>query len=269
MNNTFECKRFGKLFSRDFRNIWPSFGLTMLIITLLPLAAWLLCMAMTPELTILPEARIGFIAFSVWLALIMAPSRLYKTCNLPKRGIYFAMLPASKLEKYLSMLICCLFVCPLLVLAGSIAFDYLLAVLPFGPYEQWLTQSGMPLFDGKSFGDMMAEGLSEAGISMHFWLTLMILSYFYNAAVFLFTNTIFKKHKVLKTMLWTMLISFLVQLVFTPCFMRGITDPEAVMANFSNPGALQGWYTGSLVFSIILTLVFFWWSAYRLKKMKY
>lgn len=267
MNNTFECKRFGKLLARDLRNIWPSFGLTMLIITLLPLAAWLFCMALTPELTILPETRIGFIAFGVWLALIMVPSRLYKTCNLPKRGIYFAMLPASKPEKYLSMLICCIIVCPVLVLAGSIVFDCLLAVLPFGPYEQWITQTGTELYDGKCFGDIMTEGLSEAGISMHFWLVVMILSFFYNAVVFLFTNTIFRKHKVLKTILWTLLISFLVQTAFTPWLMQGITDPEAMTEFFSD--SLRAWYTGSLVFTIVLTLVLFWWTAYRLKKMKY
>ena len=34
-------------------------------------------------------------------------------------------------------------------------------------------------------------------------------------ALFLFTNTIFKKHKVLQTLLWTWLISFVLNIILT------------------------------------------------------
>ena len=59
MNNSFDWGRFGNLLRRDFRVIWPNFGLTMLIITLLPLAAWLFCLVVIsdPEATIDPEVR--------------------------------------------------------------------------------------------------------------------------------------------------------------------------------------------------------------------
>lgn len=265
MNNTIDCKRFGKLLSRDFRNIWPSFGLTMLIIVLLPLVAWLFCLAFLSELTILPEARIGFIGGCVLLCAIMAPSRLYKTCNLPKRGIYFAMLPASKLEKFLSMLFYSVLVCPLMVLAGGIAFDCLLTLLPFGPYTLWLTQTGTPLLDGMSVGDLFVQGLADAYMSPNFFLATMIFSYFWNAVVFFFTNTIFKKHKVLLTILWTMLISFILQLVITPFFMHSLTGPEFVV----NPSRFACYYWIGLAFTIVCTGVLLWWSSYRLKKMKY
>lgn len=256
-------KRFRKLLVRDFHNIWPSFGLTMLIITLLPLFAWLLFLAFLPEFTILPEMRIGFILGSVWLAVIMAPSRLYKTCNLPKRGIYFAMLPASTLEKYLSMLLYSMFVCPFFVLVGGIAFDYLLAVLPFGPYTQWISQIGIPLIDGTNFVDAFSASCEEMGLNRNLFLFVMLSSYFLNASTFMFTNTIFKKHKVLKTILWLMLISFVIQMAFVPWLMRGLeSNPEAILNSlyFHQPWSL---------YYCILALVFLGWTGLRLKKMKY
>ena len=137
MNNTFEWSRFCKVVRKDFSNIWQNAGTSLLIITLLPIAAWLLWWAfsgLSDEFPpIIPEIRWGMIVFSVGLAAIFAPSRMYRTCNLQKEGIYFAMLPASKLEKYLSMLLFTIVVCPLLCLLGGIVLDYFLTLLPIGP----------------------------------------------------------------------------------------------------------------------------------------
>ena len=72
---------------------------------------------------------------------MVTPSRMYRTCNLQKEGIYYAMLPASKLEKYLSMLLFTIVVCPLLCFLGGMVLDYFLTLLPFGPYNKWLWQT--------------------------------------------------------------------------------------------------------------------------------
>ena len=262
MNNTFDCKRFGKLFSRDFRNIWPSFGLTMLIISLMPLAFWLSCMVGFGDLTILPGTRRKMLGITVLLTLMLAPSRLYKTCNLPQRGIYFAMLPASKLEKYLSMLLHCGAVCPLMVLAGGFVLDYLLSLFPFGPYTQQLFDPTVYMQGEISMKKLWINIFASSnlvGSSMSF-IALFFLSYMAYFTFFIFTNTVFRKHKVVRTILWSILIWFVLLLACIP-WMKN----EFVLSEVFVQWLGISVFVGESVFVIACL----WWSACRLKQMKY
>lgn len=262
MNNTFDCKRFGKLFSREFRNIWPAFGLTMLIIILLPMVPWLFSLVGFGDISILPGVRRKMLGITVWLTLMLAPSRLYKTCNQPMRGIYYAMLPASKLEKYLSMLLHCGAVCPLIVLAGGIVFDYLLALLPFGPYTQWLFDPTIYMHGEISMKKMLVNVFAStnlAGSSMYS-ITLFLLSYMVCVSFFIFTNTIFRKNKVVRTILWTILIWFVLLLACIPWMKNEFVLGEVF---------IHWLYISALVGESVFVVACLWWSAYRLKRMKY
>lgn len=277
MNQKFGWSRFCKVVRKDFYNIWQNAGHTLLIITLLPLAAWLLWAVLNGIefiSPIIPEVRWCFICGVVMLAAIMTPSRMYRTCNVPREGIYFAMLPASKLEKFLSMILYAFIVCPLLCLFGSVVLDCFLTMLPFGPYEQWLWQGGT-----------LSAALNEIRIDteeMAVWLTItsgigivaMVLSCLGNVATFFFTNTIFKKHKVLMTFLWLWLISFAFQIILTPIF-GGMMINGNIFSWFENLEAVDPkrfirvclWI--GLVYNALYLGVLVWWSGYRLKRMKY
>ena len=181
----------------------------LLIITLLPLGAWLFWWALSgvKDLpAIVPEVRWGFIACVVSLAVIVTPSRMYRTCNLQKEGIYFAMLPASKLEKYLSMLLFTIVICPLLCFVGSMVLDYFLTLLPFGPYRRWLWQTDY-LAEGLDYYRLMVSGnvpnmdsekvrVFTEVVTPGKVVLYGLVAYLNYVALFLFTNTIFKKHKV-------------------------------------------------------------------------
>ena len=179
MNKTFDWSRFGKLVRKDFSNIWQNAGTSLLIITLLPLAVWLF-----------------------WWALSgVTPSRMYRTCNLQKEGIYYAMLPASKLEKYLSMLLFTVVICPLLCLCGSIVLDYFLTLLPFGSYNKWLWQTDY-LAEGLDYYRLMVSGnvpnmdsekvrVFTEVVTPGKVVLYGLVAYLNYVALFLFTNTIF------------------------------------------------------------------------------
>ena len=228
MNNTFEWSRFCKVVRKDFSNIWQNAGTSLLIITLLPILAWLLWWALSgiEEMpAIVPEVRWCFIAGSVILAAMVSPSRMYRTANLQKEGIYFAMLPASKLEKYLSMLLFTIVVCPLLCFLGGMVLDYFLTLLPFGPYNKWLWQTdyladALDGYHGLVSGAFPNVDENTMMLVQVFtpWKVVLyaLLCHLSYVALFLFTNTIFKKHKVLQTLLWTWLISFVLNLILTP-----------------------------------------------------
>ena len=285
INNTFQWDRFCNVVRKDFRSIWQNAGTSLLIITFLPLAAWLLWWAMagvTDVPAIVPEVRWCFIAGSVYLAAMVAPSRMYRTCDMKKEGIYFAMLPASKLEKYLSMLLFTIFVCPLLCLCGGIVLDYFLTLLPFGPYNQWLWQTDyladvLDTYRAYNADAFPADGSEELGmmtqmVSPGRVVLYIVLVHLNTVATFLFTNTIFKKHKVLQTLLWMWLISFAINIILTP--ITGIMMASGnwmldIMASADPVATFSTAYWIAMAWSIVLTGVFYWWTWYRLKHMKY
>ncbi len=284
MNNTFEWSRFCKVVRKDFSNIWQNAGTSLLIITLLPILAWLLWWALSgiEEMpAIAPEVRWCFIAGSVMLAAMVSPSRMYRTCDLQKEGIYFAMLPASKLEKYLSMLLFTIVVCPLLCFLGGMVLDYFLTLLPFGPYNKWLWQTdyladaldGYRALVAGKFPDVTQDTMLLVQVLTPWKVVLYaLLCHLSYVSLFLFTNTIFKKHKVLQTLLWTWLISFVLNLVLTPVMgammLSGNWLQEFLEA--ADPvRSLNIAYWAATAWSIVLTTVFFWWASYRLKHMKY
>lgn len=284
MNNTFDWTRFCKVVRKDFNNIWRNAGTSLLIITLLPILAWLLWWALSgvEEIpAIAPEVRWCFIAGSVLLAAMVSPSRMYRTANLQKEGIYFAMLPASKLEKYLSMLLFTIVVCPLLCFLGGMVLDYFLTLLPFGPYNKWLWQTdyladaldGYRALVAGKFPDVNQDTMLLVQVFTPWKVVLYALfCHLSNVALFLFTNTIFKKHKVLQTLLWTWLISFVLNLVLTPvmgAMMLSGNWLQEFLETADPVRSLNVAYWAATAWSIVLTTVFFWWASYRLKHMKY
>ena len=284
MNNTFDWTRFCKVVRKDFNNIWRNAGTSLLIITLLPILAWLLWWALSgvEEIpAIAPEVRWCFIAGSVLLAAMVSPSRMYRTANLQKEGIYFAMLPASKLEKYLSMLIFTIVVCPLLCFLGGMVLDYFLTLLPFGPYNKWLWQTdyladaldGYRALVAGKFPDVNQDTMLLVQVFTPWKVVLYaLLCHLSYVALFLFTNTIFKKHKVLQTLLWTWLISFVLNLVLTPvmgAMMLSGNWLQEFLESADPVRSLNIAYWAATAWSIVLTTVFFWWANYRLKHMKY
>lgn len=284
MNNTFDWTRFCKVVRKDFNNIWRNAGTSLLIITLLPILAWLLWWALSgiEEIpAIAPEVRWCFIAGSVLLAAMVSPSRMYRTANLQKEGIYFAMLPASKLEKYLSMLIFTIVVCPLLCFLGGMVLDYFLTLLPFGPYNKWLWQTdyladaldGYRALVAGMFPDVNQDTMLLVQVFTPWKVVLYaLLCHLSYVALFLFTNTIFKKHKVLQTLLWTWLISFVLNIILTPimgAMMLSGNWLQEFLETADPVRSLNIAYWAATAWSIVLTTVFFWWANYRLKHMKY
>ena len=284
MNNTFDWTRFCKVVRKDFNNIWRNAGTSLLIITLLPILAWLLWWALSgiEEMpAIAPEVRWCFIAGSVLLAAMVSPSRMYRTANLQKEGIYFAMLPASKLEKYLSMLIFTIVVCPLLCFLGGMVLDYFLTLLPFGPYNKWLWQTdyladaldGYRALVAGEFPDVNQDTMLLVQVFTPWKVVLYaLLCHLSYVALFLFTNTIFKKHKVLQTLLWTWLISFVLNIILTPimgAMMLSGNWLQEFLETADPVRSLNIAYWAATAWAVVLTTVFFWWASYRLKNMKY
>ncbi|MBQ0160897.1 MAG: hypothetical protein MJZ99_05965 [Bacteroidales bacterium] len=275
MNNTFDWNRFGKILRKDITDIRHRFGVTMLIMALLPMAVWIIWGLINNVEYICgvsPFVRWGVMLMVSVLAAMVAPSSIYGNCNQKEGGVYFAMLPASKLEKFLSMLIVSILVCPLMTLCGSLVVDVILTLIPFGPYEEWIWNMVINLDMPKDQVDPELQYLLNPGL----WILLYAMELLSWGATFIFTNTIFKRHKFWKTILWIWIISFALQIVFFIVFTMIFANIGKMdmlwLERFaeSDPVRLFKWAIGinctcNMAYSAALIL----WSGSRLKKMAY
>ena len=283
MNNKFDWNRFCKVVNKDFRNMWPMFGTTMIILAVLPFAVWLFMTVIGVDVPLDPAFRLMMIQGVAYIAAMMAPSRMYRTWNLHNEGIYYAMLPATKLEKYISALLFSLVVCPLGVYLGSFMLDMFLTALPFGAWEDWLWESkvGFPfILDlGTILSEMAASDYGADTFRMLYFGTMYNIScwlgYICTVLMFVFTATLFKKHKVLQTILWLYVINFVLSIVLIPVFMVvfGSSDfmewATDLITNMSGQ-QMANWFFGiTNGFNLLLIALFVWLSWRRLNRMAY
>ena len=276
-----EWNRFCKVVAKDFRNMWPMFGTTMIILAALPFAVWLMMYVFGGGDAHMPaDMRLIMIECVAYIAAIMAPSRMYRTWNLRNEGIYYAMLPASKAEKFCSALLFSLVVCPLAVYLGSMVLDVFLTAVPFGPWQEWLWQGemGFPFtFDMSRLSEYAAaEEGAEAFLHLGWmWQGACWIGYISTVLMFVFTSTIFKRHKVLQTILWLYVINFVLSIVLVPVMVAVFSDSSFMDWFMQLPDRMSGeqmvnWLFGlALGFNVLLTALFGWLSWRRLNRMAY
>ncbi len=266
--NKFNFNRFGKVVVRDFHNTYSLFGMSMLIIMLIPAFVWLTGWAFkAPSVDVF--TRRSFIELAVYLTAAIASMKIYNSCNLVGKGNYFAMLPASLCEKFTSMVVYCFVVCPLVVFVGSVAVDTILTLLPFGPYKDffWQVPDWIKMIGDNTY--MYSTSFSG--------FVLMIFEIFSVASLFMLANTIFKKNKFIKTVLWLMLIMFALIIIIVP-IMNHISWPDnwnwlvkiAEWLGIKSEESLMHFiYWSSLVGNALVTFIFSFIAYRRLKKMQY
>ena len=133
---------------------------------------------------------------------MQAPSRVYGKVNWEKEGVSFAMLPASSLEKFLSMVFFCVVVTPLLLFFGGFLVDTLLSLLPFGHYDE-----SIHLYSLNEIHDMLCdeEGIfqmdpnSDTYFSVGVFRTIVYFLVILLISLFMLGNMIFKRRSAGKT----------------------------------------------------------------------
>jgi len=238
MNNTFDIQRFGKVLKHDGLNFFPNFILSLAILWAIPVVIYLFTALMPTDGTVHiydAMARINNIDFLLKIAIIIAPAILYKTCNDSRKGIGYAMLPASTLEKFLSMVIFCVIVTPIVYIAGALAIDSILALIN-GPYDGFALSMYFDKFSQIEYSfeqhgtKVMVDDalpLIISNLSPAFMRVLSILGTLMLSSIFMFGNMIFKKRKTGK-MIGILILLFI---IFMIIFINYVANNEA-FANY-------------------------------------
>ncbi|MBP5217499.1 MAG: hypothetical protein J6Z47_00945 [Bacteroidales bacterium] len=143
MEKTFNINRFGKYFLYDLKSRWSELGIFFLVFALFPFIFYLIYMIFATLgggglLELLyggsvngPSLAVRFAVFAVLTAVfvIVFPARAYGFITDKKAGSDWLMLPASRGEKFFSMMLICLVVIPVVYLLGYGLSDWLLCLM--------------------------------------------------------------------------------------------------------------------------------------------
>lgn len=242
MNNTFDFKRFGQVLAKDWKNYFRNFGISLIVWSCIPVLFWIVTLIFDVKMD--ADARIAIIASLVYSVLVFVPSKVYGKANLSRDGVSFAILPATNVEKFFSMLIYCSVLTPIIVGLGSWAVDTLLTLFPFGGFE------GFVMLPKSRLGSLLAA---------------IVCSVLLFSSIFVFGNMVFKKRKAGKTIAWGMLIIFVITMIlqlfnFWDAFVRW------ECYSISNPNILPWLFDA---FMLVVAIVLYYFTYRRIKNQKY
>lgn len=281
--------RFGRYFRSDLSAAISNFGISLLVFSTMAatteLFNGLFSLMLSGEWQGMTTA-LRIVLFTVFgvIMLLSSPAKLYGHLTDRKEGTAFLMLPASRFEKYLSMVLITCIIVPLFFAAVYLSLDALVCL--FDP------TAGESLFSiiflGSSridFSEFVAEAsfpIENFKAIMTPWLYLDDLSQI--SLIFLLGALIFKKSKVGKTLGSIILIALSLQLITTPIMSLAMFDKIHMLSDmdnidfsgefFSNTFPLLSWMFRHLVLldtvqDLLMNglLLFLVWL--RLKKMKH
>ena len=193
MSQTFDIKRFGKLVWHDVRRCSPRFSaFGAMLISILPFTPIMTLFQSVTGEVVGASYRLGMMTLISVTMASLTPLQLYANIGRQKKrgDIYFAMLPASKWEKYLSILVLSLVIIPFVLMTANVAIDSLLTAIHMPFYHIYLWQAelldllSLPMFCncllafvGATLGCMFANVVRSKGwrtiLGIFLWMWMM------------------------------------------------------------------------------------------------
>lgn len=278
MNNTLNINRLGKVVKHDAMSFAQNLGLTLIILWAIPVALWLIASLITGNGHMEASSRISMIETLTKILLILTPAALYKSCNDARKGIGYAMMPASALEKFISMVFYCAIAAPIVYIAGALAVDSILALFG-GPYEGFAITGYFNQYAQirKVFETDMMMNPAELDeyakmITPSFIIFSDIFSVLMLSSIFMFGNMVFKKRKTGKMIgiLVLLIILFMIVLV------NYVANHETMFTYMDPDNAAEIikrliyiMIRVAFVVEIVVSVVMLWLTYYKIKTQKY
>ena len=217
MEKTFNFNRFGKYFLYDIKSRWSDLGVFFLIFALFPFILYLVYIIfatiagdglfnlLSGESVNGPTLAARFITFAIvtGLFVILFPARAYGFITEKKAGSDWLMLPASRSEKFFSMMINCLIVIPAVYLLLYGLSDWLVCLIDKSCGDAIALTSVNKISDDDSFR-LIGNGIP-----------LLFVSLAETIAIFLLGSLIFKKWKTGYTIITLFVINTVLSLLFS------------------------------------------------------
>lgn len=271
MNKIFSLKRFGRYFTFDLKNAVNNFGLSLLIMCCLPVMLLIGRVLLSiifgggESIPSLPE-RISLFSIALLIMMITSPVKLYGGLTEKKYGSSWLLIPASRLEKFISMLLICLIVVPVAYLIVYLGVDGILSLLIKDYSPAIIGSDAMKTFMSFHIPEDIPFEM-VGGSSLYFFGSMAA-----TILIFLLGGLCFKKGKVGKTILALFIIMMVVGIITFIIFVKSpehfeslieradVMDPERIASSIST----WSWILNILFFGGLGTAIYF-----RLKTLKH
>jgi hypothetical protein len=187
MSQAFDIKRFVRLVRHDLRScpkefvfggLWMAVGLVPIIV----LSHQYITHDYAGTLY-----RVFMLVTMIAIESVMVPQSVYPNVGKKKQGIYYAMLPATKAEKHLSMATVAMVVIPVMLIAVGLASDVLLTAVHLPGYDRYFWQAerwhsiDVPMivgivvsFIGAVFASIYANAILHKGLHCFVFIVAML-----------------------------------------------------------------------------------------------
>lgn len=254
MSNIFDIKRFWNFFLYDLRRAKNNYAISMLLIGLLPIIVFVVTeffSLITGNGIVEIPTSIKLTAMGVGLVVILLGfgSKVYGLVTEKRAGSDYLMIPASTLEKWLSLLLVTCVVAPIVLGILYFISDGIAGLLFPNSYG---ARAFASMQEANVFG-----ALAEEGIDFNF-PAVMILNWVLNILTFTLGAICFKKAKVAKTLLCIFAVSMVLSTLLAIFAGTGNIDPEWIANHFDSPqravNALN-WYVNITCFGTLAILL--------------
>lgn len=268
MNEVFDIKRLGKLIQYEVVNYIPRFFRSLLIFASVIVAFWVL--TLTIDGPLMQNGRSNLVMVLFTIAITLSPFIVYKDMNDRKKGYIYSMIPASTLEKLLSMVLLCLVIVPILSYAVLTGVDILLWLLSRVGIGQFLFfEFYNPFSKEYVFTVMTAENMCPVADTVLYFLNLVSYTIMF--------NTIFRKNKVLKTILLNIALTFLCVILTvlvadntTAEFWDSVFEPLAEWLDDKTDSEIEGYMLmAGRCISLMFSALFLSITYFRIKRVNY
>lgn len=276
MKEIFDFHRFGKYYCSDLKTTFCNTWITVLVTALAGVIAYIFCGVMHLIMTG-SWASYGIVGRSITFVItslilcISIPSKAYGHFTDKRSGSFFTLVPASSLEKFLSMVINTCIIAPIAFVAIAFAGDSLLCLVDTncGDSIISLVASGAEginniLSDINSTAEYKIFGTGELVVSQ-------LVSYLSFMLTFLLGALYFKNHKVGKTILAYIIVSMALSLISTPLLAAfGENIAEIVEDAAFDPESTFRWVkVVGYSINFLMLIGFNVWTYIRVKTVKY
>ena len=241
-NDVLNMNRLGRYLVTDVKNAIARYGISLLVIATVSLTGYLLVgfftMIVGAGWQSMPVAgRLFMMVMSFIVLTISAPAKIYGFITDKKEGSSFLMVPASSLEKTISMILVCCVILPFAFFAVYLSLDQIICLIDSKCGDSLI----MAINNGQNFLFDTFQRLSRESnnvIPDYSSLTTPWM-YFDDIAqgflLFLLGALIFKSSKPAKTVGCLILLSIALSMITTPIVMHGAIErfKEAASSNMT------------------------------------
>lgn len=230
-NEVLNMNRFGRYLVTDIKNAIARYGVSLLVIATVSLTGYLLVGFFTMIVgggwhSLGEVGRMFFMGISFVVLTITAPAKIYGFITDKKEGSSYLMVPASSLEKTISMILVCCVILPLAFFAVYLSLDQIVCLIDGNCGESLLaTISNSQNILTDAFHKISLESdnvIPDYSSLATPWLYLDDIAQGF--LTFLLGALIFKSSKPAKTVGCLILISIVLSMITTPIVMHGAIE---------------------------------------------